>query len=195
MHYADDRLSAARGALGRNDGVIAHCGTSSFFVAQIDGRTRLTGGWGAVLGDEASAQWVGRKALTLVLRYVDGLDQRSALADELLAHFQTADAIVAFARNATPAELGALAPRVTNHALSGDRVAMAILQYGADHIAADLRQMGWTPGLTICLTGGIGPHYAPYLADDMRDDLAQPRGTPLDGAIALAQDNWHRAWS
>ena len=188
VRYADDRLAAARGALGRDDGVIAHCGTGSFFAAQINGNTRFAGGWGAILGDEASAQWIGRKALTRILRHVDGFDQSSALSDEILARFKTAHAIVVFARTAKPAELGALAPLVTKHAETGDPIAMAILQSGADHIATDLRQMGWALGVGICLTGGIGQHYAPYLSDDMKDALTQPLGTPLDGAISLARD-------
>ena len=64
--YADDRLAALRGALGRGDGLIAHCGTGSFFGAQINGQARFAGGWGSILGDEASAHWVGRLALILL---------------------------------------------------------------------------------------------------------------------------------
>ena len=59
----DDRRSALVGALGSRDGAIAHCGTGSFLGASTNGKMRFAGGWGPVLGDEASAQWVGRKSL------------------------------------------------------------------------------------------------------------------------------------
>lgn len=186
--YADDRLAALRGALGGGDGLIAHCGTGSFFAAQIDGTTRFAGGWGAVLGDQASAQWVGRKALTRLLRHIDSFDPSSPLMEALLTHFQNAEAVVAFARQAEPAAFGAFAPLVTDNAAEGDTVATAILQSGADHIATDLTKMGWVPNVKICLTGGIGPYYAGYLPSGMKYALAQPLGEPLDGAIALAQE-------
>ncbi|WP_300038791.1 BadF/BadG/BcrA/BcrD ATPase family protein [uncultured Roseobacter sp.] len=186
--FADDRLAALRGALGRGDGFLAHCGTGSFFAAQINGAERFAGGWGATLGDEASAQWVGRNALTQLLRQVDGFAPASPLLTDLLDQFRDTESVVEFARSAGPSAFGALAPGVTSHATNGDTVAQAILQAGADHIASDLRQMGWKPGMTVCLAGGIGPHYAPCLPDEMNTDLIKPQGEPLDGAIALAQE-------
>lgn len=186
--YADDRVAALRGALGPRDGVIAHCGTGSFFAAQWKGAARLAGGWGAVLGDEASAQWVGRLALAAALRQVDGFDAPSACLDGLLDQFGGPNGILDFASTAVPETFGSLAPTITHHAADGDPAARMILQSGANHIADGLLQMGWTPGIPICLTGGIGPHYGGLLPPDMQDALADPLGTPLDGAIALAWD-------
>ncbi|MEM9583704.1 MAG: BadF/BadG/BcrA/BcrD ATPase family protein [Pseudomonadota bacterium] len=186
--YADDRLAALRGALGRRDGLLAHCGTGSFFAAQFAGRQRLAGGWGSVLGDEASAQWIGRKALNTLLQQVDGFIEATPLTNDLLTQFHDSAAVVEFSRRASPAAFGALAPQVSAYAERGDLAAIKIMQSGADHIASDLRRLGWQPGLTVCLTGGIGPQYASYLPDDMAPDLIEPLGQPLDGAIALAQE-------
>ncbi|MDP5220891.1 BadF/BadG/BcrA/BcrD ATPase family protein [Ruegeria sp. 2205SS24-7] len=188
VHYADDRLAALRGALGRGDGLVAHCGTGSFFAAQLAGTHRLAGGWGSVLGDEASAQWVGRAALSQLLHQVDGFIPISAMIEEFRTQFSTATEIVEFARTATPAAFGALAPQVTAHAQTGDPAALKIMQRAAEHITLTLTQMGWTTGTPICLTGGIGPHYAPYFPDPLKGELSKPLGEPLDGAIALAQE-------
>lgn len=190
--YADDRLSAMRGALGTKDGVVAHCGTGSFFAAQYDGQYRLAGGWGSILGDEASAQWIGRKALAAALHQTDGFVSMSPLVRSLMDRFETTDGIVAFAKSATPDVLGTLAPLVTSHAADADAVAQSIMQAGARYVADGIDQMGWTRGQIICLTGGIGPTYQPFLPQDMRDALAAPIGAPLDGAIALAKSHANR---
>ncbi|MEX0350657.1 MAG: BadF/BadG/BcrA/BcrD ATPase family protein [Paracoccaceae bacterium] len=186
--YADDRLAALRGALGRGDGLVAHCGTGSFLAAQIAGTQRLAGGWGSVLGDEASAQWVGRSALSQVLHQVDGFLTTSPMIEDFLTQFHSAADIVAFAGDASPAAFGALAPKVTAYARGGDPIALKVMQDAADHIEVYFKKMGWTPGIPVCLTGGIGPHYAAHFSDAIKAVLSKPLGEPLDGAIALAQE-------
>jgi glucosamine kinase len=187
MKIEDDRPSALRGALGDKNGVVLHCGTGSFAAARLAGKMRLAGGWGPVLGDEASALWVGSRALSCTLDTFDGFTDPTDLSRGLLEKFGGAPAIVTFAGTASPAELGALAVDVTRAAASGDAIARRILQDAADHIATTSRNLGWTKGLPICLTGGIGAHYKDYLPDDMRADVTPALGEPLAGAIALAE--------
>lgn len=188
VRIEDDRPAAARGALGRGDGVIAHCGTGSFYVAQIDGGMRFAGGWGPVLGDEASAQWIGRRALRVTLESVDGRVGPSSLSERLLSDFENTAGIVQFAGSARPSEFGALARLVTEFAGRGDALAQYVMSSGAGEIARTLPHVGWTPGRSICLTGGIGPQFGPYLPEDMQVDITEPKGEPLDGAISLARD-------
>lgn len=188
VRIEDDRVAAVRGVLGRRDGVLGHCGTGSFYAGQSGTEIRLSGGWGPILGDEASAQWVGKTALRLVLKTVDGRLSPSPLAERLLSDFGGAVGIVQFAGTARPSEFGALAPRVTEFARRGDAIAETIMTLGAEEIAGGLRHIGWRPGIPVCLTGGIGPCYLPYLSDDLRACLIEREGEPLDGAISLAQD-------
>lgn len=188
LRVADDRVAAVRGVLGQRDGVLGHCGTGSFFAAQRDGEIRLSGGWGPVLGDEASAQWVGRLALRWTLEAVDGRLALSPMGEQLLADFGGAASIVHFAGSAGPSEFGGLAPTVTDWARRQDELALKVMHKGADEIARAVRCLGWHPGRPFCLTGGFGPQYAPYMPQDLRDSLAEPLGEPLDGAIALARD-------
>ncbi len=188
MQVEEDRLAALYGALGDADGALVHCGTGSFFGLQHARKARFVGGWGAVLGDEASACWIGRQALTASLDGVDGLRSTSDLTAAILARFGGATGIVQFAGNADAAAFGALARDVTEAAILGDAVAVALMRAGAEHIAFALQSLGWSPGVAICLTGGIGPSYQPYLPDEMRAWVTEPRGTPLDGAVALAQE-------
>lgn len=183
----DDRPSALRGALGKKDGIIAHCGTGSFFAAQTKEDMRFIGGWGPILGDPASAQWVGRRALTRTLDVVDGVLPNSGLSAMLLDRFGGAPGIVAFASRATPVEFGRIAQDITNHAHDGDTLGRALMVEAANKVVTALNMLDWAPGTSICLTGGIGPQYAPYLPDDMRASLSKPAGIPLDGAISLGR--------
>ncbi len=186
VRIEDDRPAAVRGALGSKDGFVAHCGTGSFLAAQKGDRRSFAGGWGPVLGDQASAQWVGRRALARALDYVDGLRPASELADSLLSRFGDAAGIVRAASGMSPTEFGALAPAVTQHAKQGDALARSIMEDGARYLADQMMAMGWMPGLSICLTGGIGPQYAEFLPAQMQQELTDPLGDPLTGAIALA---------
>lgn len=187
----DDRPAALRGALGAQDGLVAHCGTGSFLAVQTGGAMRFAGGWGSVLGDEASAQWVGRRALSEALCVYDGTQIETGLTRKLLAELRGPAGIVGFSGTASPAEFGALAPQVTSAARAGDVVAVQIMRAGADYIAETATRLGWRPGGVICLTGGIAAQYADYLPADMRSAIRPPLGEPLTGALALAKEVQH----
>ncbi|WP_424830879.1 BadF/BadG/BcrA/BcrD ATPase family protein [Ruegeria sp.] len=187
VRVADDRASALRGALGPRDGVVAHCGTGSFIAAQIAGTASFAGGWGPILGDQASAQWVGRLALSRTLESTDELDASSDMTKDMLDQFGGVAGIVQAASSMSPTEFGALAPQVTKSARIGDAIAISILQQGAGYLSDKMSKMGWQPGMPICLTGGIGPHYRGFLPATMQAELAEPVGDPIAGALDLAR--------
>lgn len=187
VQYTEDRVAALRGAFGTANGLIAHCGTGSFFATQFKGAHRFAGGWGSLLGDEASAQWVGRRALSAALQQTDGFLPASPLIESLRDRFASTEEILEFAQTATPQDFGELAPIVTRHAQNRDSNAQQIMRAAAVYVAHGIEQMDWKPPMPICLTGGIGPQYEPYLAEPIRTYLARPIGTPLDGAIAIAR--------
>lgn len=183
----DDRAPALRGALGAADGFLAHCGTGSFLGRQQAGEMRFAGGWGPVLGDEASSVWLGRRAMARALDAVDGHCPQTPLLSHILTEHGGAAGVVAFAARATATETGALARVVTGFAEREDAAACALLARGAEEIAERLRGLGWRPGDLLCLAGGLGPAYAPYLPDAMRETLTPPQAAPLIGAVALAR--------
>ena len=83
---------------------------------------------------------------------------------------------------------GRVAPEVTEWAAKGDPLALAIMTEAGQEIATTLQKMGWHGDLALCLTGGIAPEFRPYLPPAMQAAIIPPAGTPLDGALALAQD-------
>lgn len=181
----DDRPTMLRGALGGADGALAAIGTGSFFGRQAGGETRFIGGWGFRLGDEASGAWLGRALLAATLHAVDGLREPSPLTDAVLHGFDDAPPhIVTAAQGYAPRDFAALAARIVEAAAQDDPVAHELMRDGAGWILRAVGALGWQPGDPLCLTGGLGPHYAPFL------DIATtpPAGSALDGALALAAD-------
>ncbi|SDF44422.1 BadF/BadG/BcrA/BcrD ATPase family protein [Limimaricola pyoseonensis] len=182
----EDRDIAIAGALGPGgDGAVLAIGTGSFVGLRRAGKIRAVGGWGLQLSDVASAAWLGRAALSATLEAVDGMRAQTGLGRALLDRFGAPPGIVAFAARATPAEYGALAPLVTGAAERGDAMGAALLAEGAAWCERALAALGHRDE-AICLIGGLGPAYRAAL-DRPGRRFADPRGTPLDGALILAR--------
>ncbi|SFB72697.1 BadF/BadG/BcrA/BcrD ATPase family protein [Tropicimonas isoalkanivorans] len=189
VRIEDDRCAAVRGALGAGDGTIAGLGTGSFFGRQTDGAIRLVGGWGSRLGDEASGFWIGREALARTLDVTDGLRPQTGLSDAILTRFGgTPRGIVAFSIAATPGDIAALAPLVADTAANGDPLGIEILDAGVAYIRRILNAIGWRKGEPICLLGGATAAYRGRLPEEIVASVKPPRGSALDGALALAAD-------
>ncbi len=188
VRVEDDRRTAFVGALGAADGCVVGLGTGSFFGRRADGHTRLIGGWGFELADEASGAWLGRALLRRTLSTRDGLAEPSTLTDATLSDLRGARGIVAFAKTAAPADFAAFAPRIVAAAAAGDAQGTALMKSGAAVISEHLDHLGWRAGEPICPIGGLAPHYAPFLPREIADYLTPPKGSALDGALMLAAD-------
>lgn len=183
---ADDRIAATTGALGAADGCVIGIGTGSFLARKVAGQTRLIGGWGLNLGDDASGAHLGRGLLQRAVLGVDGLGPTSELTQAVLQELGGPAGVVGFAATATPRDFAKLAPRIVAAATAGDRVARGLLSDGAAYIERGLRRLGWQPGDAICPVGGLAACYGDGLPDEMADALTPPKGSGLDGALALA---------
>jgi glucosamine kinase len=68
------------GALAGKDGVIVIAGTGSVAYGHANGKTKLSGGWGYLFGDEGSAFWIAKSALSLAMMGDMPEVERAALA-------------------------------------------------------------------------------------------------------------------
>ena len=178
-----DRPTTVAGALGAADGAVAAIGTGSFLGRQAAGSFRGLGGWGFFLGDQASGAWLGRRCLEEVMLGIDGLAPATALGRAILAdHGGDPARVVRFSFAARPADYAALARPVAEAAAAGDPLGARLMAEGADYIRRGLAALGWRRGEALCLTGGLGPAYAPWLGEQ----VVAPKGSALDGALALA---------
>jgi glucosamine kinase len=184
-----DAEIAVAGALGAADGIVAITGTGSVFCRQRDGRIDGIGGWGLVLGDEGSGAWLGRAACARALRGADGRSPLTAFLRGVLDRHGGAAGLVAFARNARPADFAALVPDLLAAAEAGDGAAAAVLAEGAAEVDAAIAHLqagaGLPEVLPVVFLGGLGPVYAARAAG--RWPVAAPRGGPLDGALRRAR--------
>lgn len=191
----DDQVTAVAGALGIGVGTVAGIGTGSFLARQHAGQVRYVGGWGFDPGDEAAGAWLGRSALSAVLQAADGMRAPSGLTQESQRRFDGLPGVVEFAAGADPGAFAALAPDIIAAAETGDAVARGLMLSGARYIEDALAAMGWVPGETLCLIGGVGPAYARYLGADLVQSLRSPLGSAVDGALQLAGAAQGRATS
>ena len=184
-YVVDDSVTALEGAFGGAEGTLVSLGTGSFCIRR-DGRgITHQGGWGFVLGDEGSAAWLGRLALSELLRIEDGRLSRYA-GDPLIGVLHKAVGVhpVLFARDARPEDFGALAPLIldcTSH------WAEDLLERVGAEVVVALREVGHPKGGAWALTGGFAGALARRWSRTMQVGLQEPLGTPLDGALALAR--------
>lgn len=181
MRIETDAVAAAMGALAGVDGIVAAMGTGSVFAVQQQGAIRSFGGWGLVLGDEGSGAWLGRAALSLALRAVDGFAQMTPFLQNLIETLGGPAGVVSFAQAARPAEFAALAPRIVH---SDDPAAAILWAQATAGVASTLSNLRAAAALPVTFIGGLGPSYAAAL---QQFPQAEAKGTALDGALLLAR--------
>ena len=185
----EDKVTALRGALGERNGILAAIGTGSIVGASRKGKHRFVGGYGFALSDQASGAWLGRSLLSEVLLCHDGLTPPTALTRQIMDEFDgDTNAIVDFATEAKPGDFASFAPVIVKAAQGGDPIALNLMQAGSIYLTNAIDTLGLGRSDVLCLTGGLGPSYAEWLMASHRSRLADPEGTPLDGALALAAD-------
>lgn len=180
-----DVVIALKGALREGDGVVATIGTGSVFAVQQAGRIRAIGGWGLVLGDEASGAWLGRTLLSAALHAEDGLRPMTPLLRAVLTDGGGAAALVDYARTAAPSAFASHAPRLLQAA--DDPAAAEILALADDWIARSIDHLRGDAGLPVTFLGGLGAVFAGRLRPRYGDALRPALGTALDGALWLAR--------
>ena len=125
-----DAAVALDDAFGDGAGILLVSGTGSIaFGRGPDGTFARCGGWGPLIGDEGSGAWIGRRALNVASASADGREPETALLGAVLTAAQVNDPreLIAWAAQASPAQLATLAPIVSSVAEAGDLRANALI--------------------------------------------------------------------
>ncbi|MDR3493239.1 MAG: BadF/BadG/BcrA/BcrD ATPase family protein [Ancalomicrobiaceae bacterium] len=141
---ANDVRVAFDGAFACGPGALILSGTGSMAWASLglsDSPHVRVGGWGDLFGDEGSAYWIGREALTLVSRHLDGRAACAEFAEGLLAAIGVAPQRLpdwCHGQSNSRAALAALARSVDALAAAGNADAGALIDRAAQELAAQL---------------------------------------------------------
>jgi glucosamine kinase len=141
-----DMQIALAAAFGAGPGVVVIAGTGSIaYGRNAQGSTARAGGWGFVVSDEGSAHWVGRAAVSAVLRAIDQETEQGKDAEgaaEALTLFREVRAawdlhsLDRFVRTANSGrDLSALFPAILHAAEAGDGLAQRVLRQAGGELA------------------------------------------------------------
>src|SRR5437764_9647474 len=133
----NDALIALVAGACDDPAIVLIAGTGSIAYGRNgSGEAARAGGWGHMIGDEGSGYWIGREALAAVMRGADGRGPETALATEILAHFNVSDVSrlprIVYDRDQPRMSVAALGPIVQPVAEQGDAAAMRIPERPAD---------------------------------------------------------------
>lgn len=182
-----DSSIALQGALGDGDGVVGAFGTGSVYSVRRNGEVTEIGGWGFIIGDQASGARLGRDLLELSLLGHDGVRSATAITRIVMEQFgNDPQKVVEFAHDARPKDFAGFAPLVLEHAAMGDAAAEQIVRKAASDIDQTLDTLLWPECKAICLLGGLAGSYRCWLSPAHRKLLADPKGDALQGAVSFA---------
>jgi N-acetylglucosamine kinase-like BadF-type ATPase len=201
----NDALAAlVAGAGDEGPGIVLIAGTGSICYGRNEaGQAARAGGWGYLLGDEGSGWWIGRQALSAVMRAGDGRGPATLLTARVLAHFafeQVSELVhEVYYRDTRRRAVAGLSAVVQGAADDGDVVARQLLSDAADELVLAVRSVATRlemRGLQfpLVLSGSLF-RVIPTLLSDVLVRLAevaprsQPRVLELEpamGAVRLA---------
>jgi N-acetylglucosamine kinase-like BadF-type ATPase len=199
-----DALVALVAGAGDEPGIVIISGTGSIVYGRnARMEAARAGGWGHMIGDEGSGYWIGREALTAVVRARDGRGPATRLTEDVIAHFEIDDLPrlkgVIYDRELPRQAVSALGPIVQRATGEGDHVAIGILERAAEELALSALSVSnrlrlGSNGLLIVLAGGVFP-LVPYLGDALTRRLTESTPgcrvnlldrEPAAGAVHLA---------
>jgi glucosamine kinase len=200
----NDALVALVAGAGDQPGVVIVAGTGSItYGRDADGRAARAGGWGYLLGDEGGGFWIGRAALSAVVRQFDQRGPATLLTDLVLKQMQLATPAevihVIYDRGLQRHAIAGIAAVVQRATEAGDAVAAEILDRAASELATAAASVVTRLGMRgdvfpTVLAGGIFKGI-PLLATSLTSRLAEvaPRSDvqrlevePARGAVTLA---------
>jgi N-acetylglucosamine kinase-like BadF-type ATPase len=129
IEVVGDTVIALEAAFGAAPGVIAIAGTGSIVYGRnAGGQTARAGGWGFAVSDEGSGHWIGRRAVSAILKARDQ-GQETALTTMILQAWKlnSIDELVQQANSTLPPDFPRLFPVVLRAADDNDTIARELL--------------------------------------------------------------------
>jgi glucosamine kinase len=189
MYLTTDLLVACLGAHDGKDGAVIITGTGSCGFSYVDGHSYIVGAHGFPHGDKGSGAWFGLQAAKQSLLSLDGLIPPSSINDKILALLKVKDDVelVEVIAGKPAAFYARMANLVFDSAEEGDKLALAIVNEGAEYISHVAKQLLKQHPPEISLIGGLTPRIKPWLDIDIQAKLIDPLYPPEVGSIIFAK--------
>ena len=182
-----DAIIANLGAHLGADGATLILGTGSIGIIKLGEDNLSIGGYGFPVSDEGSGAALGLSAIRHALRALDGRTRPTPLSQDITKQFDNATArIVAWMDDATPASYATFAPLVMDYAENGDDIAVSIVRDAAIHVERFIETIFARGAPRCALAGGLSARMKPWLRARIADQICEPQGDALDGALLLA---------
>lgn len=209
VRVVNDALIALVAGSGEDRGLVIIAGTGSIaYGRDATGRAARAGGWGYLLGDEGGGFWIGRAALSAVVRQFDGRGPVTQLTDLVLGELALShpyDLIhVVYDGGLQRRAISDMAKVVQRASDGGDRVATEILSRAAAELsvaaAAVLNTLEMRGEVFRTVLAGGVLRSIPAVADGVATRLSEiaPRSEvrvlevePAVGAVRLALADAH----
>lgn len=189
IHLATDLLIACLGAHDGSDGAVIISGTGSCGFACVDEQQTIVGAHGFPHGDKGSGAWFGLQGVKQVLLSLDGLVSPTIMNDVLLKKLNCKDDtdLVEAVASQKATYYAQQANLVFDAAEQGDKVALAIVDEGAEYINSIVRTLMSKNPPRISMLGGLTPRLKSWLADDIKGILEEPISAPEVGSVLFAR--------
>ena len=200
LKVISDARIALEGAFPDSAGCILIAGTGSIlFGKDRKGNLHRVGGFGRLIGDEGSGYSIGRKALQVVSKSLDGRTDKSLLSKLVLQKMKITSSEELITKiYKENFDIASLAPVVISAAEKKDKMAIGILNEETDevvlHIRAVMKKMK-VKKLNVAFTGSLIANknfYSKLLTKKIKSTLRtvkiiKPKLSPVEGAILLAK--------
>ncbi|BDC19584.1 BadF/BadG/BcrA/BcrD ATPase family protein [Acidianus sp. HS-5] len=177
-------------------GIIIISGTGSVIMG-YDGKKRIrVGGAGWLLSDEGSAYWIGRKALRLLVKMLDGREEKTILADLIMEKLSinSLDDLIKWTYHEGHKidEIASLAEVVDIAANKGDKKAQELFYLAAKELSEDAIHISKKLGIKIAyMNGGMfsSKLFKSYVVDLLKKEgiiALDKKKSPEFGALLIA---------
>ncbi len=189
MFLATDLLVACLGAHQGSDGAVMISGTGSCGFSCIDDEQFIIGAHGFPHGDKGSGAWFGLQAAKQVLLSIDGVVEPSIMNEVLLKKLNCKDDtdLVEAIAGKVATYYAQLANLVFDAAEQGDKVALGIINEGAEYINSIARTLWAKQPPRMSMIGGLTPRLKPWLSSDIQAKLSEPLSPPEVGSVLFAR--------
>jgi len=189
MHLATDLLIACLGAHDGSDGAVIISGTGSCGFSCLDEQQTIVGAHGFPHGDKGSGAWFGLQGVKQVLLSLDGLVPPTLMTQVLLDKLGCKDDtdLVEAVASQKATYYAQQANLVFDAAEQGDKVALAIVNEGAEYINSMARTLTNKKPPRLSMLGGLTPRLKSWLATEIKAKLEEPLHPPEVGSVLFAR--------